>query len=630
MEKLNGKRNKMYTALWLILIVFVIVLSQNNFIFSKTPIIQWIEPEKVYFEYPDTWNVSLHGSAFCSDMQVYVNGNELEEFEYIDEENITINIPESIVVSEELHIMLRGKNGRYSNEYLTTVAHIDRPIINSADIIEDNKAYIIYSLSVENIPASFVIEINGIEQDARVFSEDGNIVVKVSTPLLIHQNDLEFKIKDLNNEEIYSEAFVVSNTHFRNNDEKFQSNTEWMKKGFLVAHAFGALDGVAYTSSLEAFNDNYKKGHRIFEVDFQLSEDGKLFTLHDRAERIGTFEEEQSKVEYTLMTFEEVCDLLIEYPDIYIITDTKYFDNYSAIGATFDVMKEIIERKDSSLYNRIIVQFYNQPMYYFMIDNYDFKSYIYTLYQSEDTQEDVISFVEHEEIKAVTMPYQSAKDTYVQKLNDAGCCVFVHTLNDVVEANSQLGNGVFGIYTDTITYDDLKTSAEERYLEWEKLYVPQIDSSQFDNPIIARNYSDFINFLTSICKAKDEYLILVSGQDDVSYSMTDDIQTCLEGLGITTELKDKGRYSFAMVVDGGTLIYEDCSQDKIEKDLLVDGVTIHLVSAGYDVGNTSEIVIDGIEYSRQCVGLNFVLYHKESRSVVETVSFNTCEGYWKN
>ena len=109
MEKLNGKRNKMYTALWLILIVFVIVLSQNNLIFSKTPIIQWIEPEKVYFEYPDTWNVSLHGSAFCSDMQVYVNGNELEEFEYIDEENITINIPESIVVSEELHIMLRGK-----------------------------------------------------------------------------------------------------------------------------------------------------------------------------------------------------------------------------------------------------------------------------------------------------------------------------------------------------------------------------------------------------------------------------------------------------------------------------------------------------------------------------------------
>jgi hypothetical protein len=42
-----------------------------------------------------------------------------------------------------------------------------------------------------------------------------------------------------------------------------------------VAHAFGAVDGHTYTNSLEAFQRNYARGFRVFEVDHVLLATGR-------------------------------------------------------------------------------------------------------------------------------------------------------------------------------------------------------------------------------------------------------------------------------------------------------------------------------------------------------------------
>jgi len=41
----------------------------------------------------------------------------------------------------------------------------------------------------------------------------------------------------------------------------------------IIAHAAGAVNGRTYTNSLEAFEYNYAKGHRFFEVDFSWTSD---------------------------------------------------------------------------------------------------------------------------------------------------------------------------------------------------------------------------------------------------------------------------------------------------------------------------------------------------------------------
>ncbi|MDR1307153.1 MAG: hypothetical protein LBK74_06240 [Treponema sp.] len=56
----------------------------------------------------------------------------------------------------------------------------------------------------------------------------------------------------------------------------------------MVAHAGGALFDeagtmTAYTNAREAVELNYAKGHRVFEIDFELTSDGRLAAVHDWA-----------------------------------------------------------------------------------------------------------------------------------------------------------------------------------------------------------------------------------------------------------------------------------------------------------------------------------------------------------
>ena len=46
----------------------------------------------------------------------------------------------------------------------------------------------------------------------------------------------------------------------------------------------GGIDGIQYSNSLEAFQLNYSKGFRLFEVDLMLTLDEKVVAFHDGLE----------------------------------------------------------------------------------------------------------------------------------------------------------------------------------------------------------------------------------------------------------------------------------------------------------------------------------------------------------
>ncbi len=48
-----------------------------------------------------------------------------------------------------------------------------------------------------------------------------------------------------------------------------------------IAHAGGEVDGIKSTNSLEALNQNYKRGFRLFELDILETSDGQLVAAHD-------------------------------------------------------------------------------------------------------------------------------------------------------------------------------------------------------------------------------------------------------------------------------------------------------------------------------------------------------------
>ena len=61
----------------------------------------------------------------------------------------------------------------------------------------------------------------------------------------------------------------------------------WTDTSPYIAHALGGILDSVYTNSYEAFLLNYNLGQRLFEADFNFTENGDLVLLHSNYEWIN-------------------------------------------------------------------------------------------------------------------------------------------------------------------------------------------------------------------------------------------------------------------------------------------------------------------------------------------------------
>ncbi|WP_055105986.1 phosphatidylinositol-specific phospholipase C/glycerophosphodiester phosphodiesterase family protein [Paenibacillus ihumii] len=242
----------------------------------------------------------------------------------------------------------------------------------------------------------------------------------------------------------------------------------------IIAHAMGGIEDMTYTNTLEAFMVNYEKGTRVFEVDLLLSKDDKLIARHewgefftnmlrqqeglseDRYGAVWTSEEfKQAKIDgrYEPLFWDDIVELMAEYPDIYIVTDTKQIKP-EEIDSIFAKIVESAKRRDPKLLDRIVPQIYNQPMLGQIKRHHPFDSVIYTLYQSQDSDRQVIQFARSSGIAAVTMSEGRVNEKLVKTLKRAGIPTYVHTINDMKLVSNYKKIGVYGFYSDFLAGND--------------------------------------------------------------------------------------------------------------------------------------------------------------------------------
>lgn len=245
----------------------------------------------------------------------------------------------------------------------------------------------------------------------------------------------------------------------------------WASNHPYIAHAFGGILGDSYTNSYEAFLLNYRLGHRVFEVDFSLTEDGYTVATHDADHwrksttipldaEIKTYPIESkdftydnfmsslSQGKYHTVDLSLLFQLLQEYPDIYIVTDTKYVDQED-VEQQFSAFVTTASATDLSLLDRFIVQIYKPEMLDWIMKIYPWKSVIYTLYQDPDwTPENVLAFSKASGVKLITMwdTYLTADIANLWK--PAGLKIATHTLNNLARAEASRARGADVIYTD--------------------------------------------------------------------------------------------------------------------------------------------------------------------------------------
>ncbi|MDQ0196800.1 glycerophosphodiester phosphodiesterase family protein [Paenibacillus wynnii] len=148
-----------------------------------------------------------------------------------------------------------------------------------------------------------------------------------------------------------------------------------------------------------------------------------------------------------------ILDLLQHYPDAYIVTDTKEADPVRMIKE-FEILTDAAGRRDPALLERIIPQIYSRSMLAQINEIHPFSHVIYTLYESQDSDQQVVDFVKESGVD-VSMPENRATRKFVKALKNSGARVYVHTINDVQQIQKLSRMGVDGFYTDFIAENDL-------------------------------------------------------------------------------------------------------------------------------------------------------------------------------
>ncbi|QJD85494.1 interleukin-like EMT inducer domain-containing protein [Cohnella herbarum] len=308
------------------------------------------------------------------------------------------------------------------------------------------------------------IEVNGIEQS---MNQRGFNIVICSPDLRCESRSFDTFVT------LYAEGSL-----FRANPPKSRTSL-----GKTISHSGGRIDGVDYTNCKEALEHSYAhRGHRVFEVDMEITSDAELVLRHDwesylyhhlqqqqpegiqdgQPLTLEQFSNLKIMKQYTPMTIVDLFRFLASYPDAQVVTDTIYIDP-RRIEHQF---RRIVEAAAPFGYNvllRIIPQLYTEDMYSVIEKIFPFTRYIYTLYQTKATDDEVVKFVRDKKVKFVACLPERYSRELGKQLKSLGASVFIHTINELDTVREYIHEEVGGFYTDALS----SVEVEQQFLAYQ-------------------------------------------------------------------------------------------------------------------------------------------------------------------
>lgn len=235
-----------------------------------------------------------------------------------------------------------------------------------------------------------------------------------------------------------------------------------------IAHCLGSVDGHIYTNSKEAFQASYEDGFRVFEADLAIAADGVLVVRHDfdanSASNLGqpglvgevTSEQHLStpiQQKYTALDAVGLMELLAEYPDAWLVTDTKQTDPDTVRQIFAKLVAAARKAGGVELLDRVIVQIYNTELKDVVAECWPFEHWILTTYllPADSDYGELARWCAENDVPVLTMPFERATAERVAAVTEQGVRVYVHTLNDTETVADCLALGVYGVYSDLLT-----------------------------------------------------------------------------------------------------------------------------------------------------------------------------------
>ena len=226
------------------------------------------------------------------------------------------------------------------------------------------------------------------------------------------------------------------------------------ESGF-VAHAGGSPYGLQqlehYTNSREAFEISYENGFRVFEFDFVVLADGAVLVAHDYHEAeyglsLSFHDASRADVEgsrwrgkYQVMFAEDIIDLMVAYPTIWIILDSKW--------GHVEVAKAMVElAPDTGVLDRIVPHLASDEHAAAIPDIYPFPEQMVAGYRWRGSDDEFLSRMERYGVDNIMLWWDTRWSEGLQdRLDQAGHQVWVHSPTDaaIIEDFRARGIGVY-------------------------------------------------------------------------------------------------------------------------------------------------------------------------------------------
>lgn len=173
-----------------------------------------------------------------------------------------------------------------------------------------------------------------------------------------------------------------------------------------------------------------------------------------------------------------------------------------------------------------------------------------------------------------------------------------------------------GIDMNTSLYGDVDTSS---WMVSNGIKVGNLtDITCEDKEMPIKEITDIYEYLDAL----QDYSFIISARDDADGRWDKTLQNLLENLGLSGGFYFRG--SYIAIVDNDENLYEEANDPVGAYAGTIQGHEVLVKSSGYNNGAISEIVIDGVDYSKKGRGLNIVVM--KNGNIVDSVNFDTC--YW--
>jgi glycerophosphoryl diester phosphodiesterase len=234
-----------------------------------------------------------------------------------------------------------------------------------------------------------------------------------------------------------------------------------MPAGARVAHALGAVDGVTYTCSLEAFERSVARGFSWLEVDVALTADSIPVCAHQGLEILLSLPRPVSEMtvaqllscrlagRFTPLSLTQLLRLLRAHPHVNVLVDTGGWTAAMLAG-----VEAAIAAVDPAVRRQLAPEVY-WPGEVKLLRAAEsargpFRCLAFASYQSGLSDAELVRLVGTEAIGIVVLPTAAIRRPLVDQLHRSGAQVLVHTVNDDADADRFVSLGVDGVMTDTL------------------------------------------------------------------------------------------------------------------------------------------------------------------------------------